>query len=174
MPPVPEGTKPALPPHAKVKIMHFDSNGATLHLVLDDSSERTIAAADVRALIGARVHHDTWAAPEAYNPAGDELHHMVVSPVHKNLWQPVLGIDVSSLPEVLYITLDAFNYREALNSDAELITRANIPKLLDKLEAFCPGALRDPGFEALRAHKEPPPVENLRHLLTLIRSEDQA
>lgn len=169
MPPVPDPSQHPLPPHAKVKIMRFDAGAAVLHLVLDDSTERAVAAADVRALVGARVHQDTWAAPEAYNPACDEMHHMVVSPVHKNLWQPVLGIDVATMAEVLYITLNAFNYREALNSEAELITHANIPKLLDKLAAFCPGALRNEGFEALRTHGEPPPVENLRHLFALIR-----
>lgn len=174
MPPVPEQSPHPLPPHAKVKILHFDAGAGALHLVLDDSTERTVAATDVRALIGARVHHDTWAAPDPYNPAGDEMHHMVVAPVHKNLWQPVLGIDVAGLPEVLYITLNAFNYREALNAEAELITRANIPKLLDKLATFCPGALRNEGFEVLRIHGEPPPVENLRHLFTLIRPIDEA
>lgn len=174
MSPATEQTQPALPPHAKVKILRFDNDAATLHLVLDDSTERAVLAAEVRAFVGVRLHHDTWAAPEAYDPAGDEVHRMVVSPTHKNIWQPVLGIDVSTLPEALYITLNAFNYREALNADAELITRANIPKLLDRLAAFCPHAKRDEGFEALRVQQEPPPLENIRQLFALLRPEAQA
>jgi hypothetical protein len=163
------GYREEIPAHARVSALRFDADGHTLHVTLE-GAEKSVDASAVKGLHAARIHHDDWAAPDAYNPASDEMHHFTVSPTHEDRYQPVLALNVEGAAEVWYLTLDSFNYKASLGAEAELTGHANVPKLLEKLVAWCPEASRDGGFEALRGHKAVPATDTLRDFFLRVKN----
>lgn len=158
-----------LPPHTRLVGLRFDPDGRTLHARSKDATELAIEAPRVRRLHAARIHHEEL-GPALYNAADDEFHHAMINPAKKHVYQTVLALNADGVDEVLYIALDSFNFRESLGAEAELTGLANIPKLVEKVAAYCPEASRDAGFEAVLAHQPAPVVETLLDFLLAVRT----
>lgn len=159
-----------LPPHALLTALIFDADGHTLHAELHEDGVQDVDASRVQGLHGARIHHSEWAGPTTYSAADDEFAHESVTPSRQDQYLSLVALNVDGVKEVWYLHLDALNYRRSLGAEADLTNAINKPLFLQKLAAFCAGAQKDEGFEAMLAHKTATTVETIREFFEAVKS----
>lgn len=176
----------SFPPHSCLITVEFLEGEGSLQVLLENDVWETVPASDVLSLHSARISRESLSfSPQKKGGAvlGKVTLLAVGVPVNPIPGRPkdtseksedmhyVLGMRASDTDELWFLMATSFNFLKALGPDAAYSLEINVRAFIQKLEAFCPEAWRDPFFEAALARAAlPPPVDSL---LEFIRATEE-
>lgn len=178
-----EAQQYAPPPNARIDLLAFDDGAKAISVSLrGGEGSRTVDAASIAGLFGARIRHEqtmvikdasrtldigTLAATTAIGMPVLRQKKGTESTAISEHVQHALALRVAGVTEVWYLLAESFNFRKALGPDAGYSSELNLKAFVKRLAAFASAAKKDAYFEVVASGgKElPPPVETLIEFL---------
>lgn len=173
-----------LPPNARLAGLQFDDAASLLGVAFKDGGpERSVPAAQVIALHGARIRHEKFrrtvkgTAPVVTEQMSTGERATTTSPTGAvvSTGEDVyfaLALRVTDVGELWYLIADSFNFRNALGPEAGYSTETNFRTLVRRLAAFAPRATQDGFFAAvLGRHPLPPPVGSIMEFFKTVAKD---
>lgn len=171
------------PANARIESLTFDDTAKTLRVALRGANEpREASAANVAAVFGARIRHESAAIVSAGEgginwgklavtaatgiPMGVRNRGSKQAPVQGEELLYAIAMRIDGIGEVWYLLAASFNFRKALGPEATYSTEMNLRAFVKRLAAFAPRAVQDSFFAAMLGGTPlPPPLESLLEFL---------
>jgi hypothetical protein len=176
-----------MPPNARIGTIFFEPHMHAMRVQLaDGGEERSVSAADVRSLYGARIRSISVqrTSPKSQGialshtvlKATTGLPQSVLDPSHRAGTEVVsedlnyaIAMRIEKLPELWYLNASSFNFRKALGDEATFSTELNLRALVRRLCEFAPDAVRDSFVTAVQQNLPlPPPIDSLLEFFRIV------